>query len=40
MIDKIKFWYTSGLWSIEMVNKAVSKGVITQSQADEIIKVN
>ncbi len=37
MYDKIKKWYAQGLWSAEMVRKAVEKGVISQLQCDEII---
>lgn len=38
MYEKIKKWYEMGLWTIEMVNKAVKKGVITEEQAEEILK--
>lgn len=39
MFEKIKKWYRQGLWTDEMVLKAVEKGVITQKQADEIMKL-
>jgi hypothetical protein len=29
MKEKIKKWYTQGLWSIDMVKNAVKKNVIT-----------
>lgn len=37
MFEKIKKWYTQGLWTAEMVRNAVLKGVITEEQATEII---
>ena len=37
MYEKIKLWYKQGLWTAEMVQNAVDKGVITQEQADEIM---
>lgn len=37
MYEKIKKWYAQGLWSAEMVAKAVEKGVITQVQCNEIL---
>ena len=39
MYEKIKKWYKQGLWTAEMVQNAVSKGVITQEQADEIMNI-
>lgn len=36
MFEKIKKWYTQGLWTTAMVDQAVSKGVLTQEQAEEI----
>lgn len=38
MYEKIKKWYEQGLWTAEMVQNAVEKGVITQDQCDEIIR--
>lgn len=38
MSDKIKRWYAQGLWTAEMVQTAATKGVITQAQADEIVR--
>lgn len=37
MYEKIKKFYEKGLWTAEMVQQAVEKGVITQEQADEIL---
>lgn len=37
MYEKIKKWYAQGLWSAEMVAKAVEKGVITQTECDQIL---
>ena len=38
MYNKIKKWYEMNLWTAEMVQQAAEKGVITQEQAEEIIK--
>lgn len=40
MYEKIKLWYKQDLWTDEMVLQAVEKGVITQEQADEIMKLS
>lgn len=37
MYEKIKRWYTLGLWTAEMVQNAVEKGIITEEQAAEIM---
>ncbi len=37
MFEKIKRWYYQGLWTEEMVKQAVEKGVITQTEANELI---
>ena len=37
MYDRIKKWYTQGLWTDEMVRHAVSKGVITEEEAAQIL---
>lgn len=37
MFEKIKKWYSQGLWTEAMVNNAVKKGVITAVQAAEIL---
>lgn len=39
MYEKIKKWYEMKLWTAEMVQHAVAKGVITEEQCDEILKV-
>ncbi len=36
MFEKIKKWYRQGLWTALMVEAAVSKGVLTAGQAEEI----
>jgi polyhydroxyalkanoate synthesis regulator phasin len=38
MYEKIKKWYKQGLWTEKMVDDAVDKGVITQEEAEQIIK--
>lgn len=37
MYEKISKWYKQGLWSADMVQNAVSKGVLTEDQAKEIL---
>ena len=37
MKERIKRWYKMGLWSAEMVRDAVNKGVLTESDAAEIL---
>ena len=37
MYEKIKRWYTLGLWTAEMVENAVEKGIITADEAAEIM---
>ena len=34
--ERVKYYYTAGLWSIQMVKMAVRKGVITKEQYKEI----
>ena len=36
MKEKIERWYKQGLWTIEMVRKAVEKGVISEDEYEEI----
>ena len=36
MKERIKKWYNLGLWTEEMVLKAVEKNVITQKDMEEI----
>lgn len=38
MFEKIKKWYSMGLWTEEMVINAVNKGVITDEELLEICK--
>ena len=38
MFEKIKKWYKQGLWTAEMVQNAVSKGILTEGQKDQILK--
>ena len=40
MFEKIKKWYKQGLWTRNMVNNAVSKGILTEEQVEEILKAN
>ena len=37
MKEKIAKWYNQGLWTKEMVENAVNKGVLTPEEASEII---
>ena len=37
MYEKIKKWYAQGLWTVEMVQNAVDKCVITKEQANTIL---
>jgi hypothetical protein len=37
MYEKIKKWYEQGLWTDEMVQNAVEKGVLTADEANEIL---
>lgn len=37
MYEKIKRWYTQRLWTADIVQKAVDKGVITIEQFNDII---
>lgn len=37
MYEKIKKWYKQGLWTAEMVQTAVEKNVITETEAFEIL---
>ena len=35
--EKIKFYYDSGLWSIQRVKNAVAKGWITEEEFNSIV---
>ena len=37
MYEKIKRWYQQGLWTAQMVQNAVKKGVLTAEEAAEIL---
>lgn len=37
MKNKIEKWYKQGLWSAEMVQNAVGKGILTADEAAEIL---
>ena len=37
MFEKIKKWYKHGLWTAQMVQNAVKKGVLTADEAEEIL---
>ena len=39
MFEKIKKFYDLGLWTKEMVENAVVKGVITEKECEEITNV-
>ena len=38
MFEKIEKWYRQGLWSVEMVQNAGYKGVLTAEEVEEILK--
>lgn len=38
MKDKILKWYKLGLWNEDMVLNAVAKNVLTEDEANEILK--
>ena len=37
MYDRILKWYKQGLWNKQMVADAVTKGIITAEQYEEIV---
>lgn len=37
MFEKINKWYKQGLWTEEMVQNAVDKGILTADEAKEIL---
>ena len=37
MFDRIKKWYKQGLWTVEMVQNAVKKGILNEDQANNIL---
>jgi hypothetical protein len=37
MFEKIKKWYSQGLWTEDMVRNAKDKGVLTDKQVVEIL---
>lgn len=39
MKEKIAKWYKQGLWTSEMVQNAVEKGILTAEEAAEILSV-
>ena len=39
MFEKIKKWYSPGLWSEAMVRNAVTKKVLTDKQAQQILYI-
>lgn len=38
MFEKIKKWYSQGLWTENMVLDAIDKGAITHELADKILR--
>lgn len=38
MKEKIAKWYRLGLWTEDMVKKAVDKAILSAAEADEILK--
>ena len=39
MKERIAKWHKQGLWTAEMVQNAVDKGILTKAEADEILGV-
>lgn len=37
MFERIKKWFEQGLWTEQMVRNAITKGVLTEEQAEEIL---
>ena len=37
MYEKIKKWYKQALWTENMVQNAVKKGILTADEAEEIL---
>ena len=37
MKEKIAKWYKQGLWTVKMVQNAVTKGKLTEEEAAEIL---
>lgn len=37
MFEKIKKWYKQGLWTEQMIQKAVERGIISEEQYKEIV---
>ena len=37
MKEKIAKWYKQGLWTADMVRNAVTKGILTEEEAAEIL---
>lgn len=37
MYEKIKKWYKQGLWTENMVQNAVKKGILTADEAEDIL---
>ena len=37
MFERIKKWYSMGLWTENMVRNAVDKSVITEEQYNEVL---
>ena len=38
MKEKIEKWYKQGLWTADMVRAAITKGVLTDEEATEILE--
>lgn len=39
MYERIKKWYSMGLWTEEMVGNAVEKDIITEEEYNEIVGI-
>lgn len=38
MFERINKWYKQGLWSADMVQKAIDKGILTEDEAKQILQ--
>lgn len=39
MVQKISKWYAQGLWTVQQVQDAADKGIITQEEVNEILGI-
>lgn len=39
MFERIKKWYTLGLWTEKMVKEAAEKGLLTEAEVQTVLEV-